>query len=74
MVEYFVKASLERNRIINIIYLKNNEITERNIKVLAIDRGNVKAFCLLRKQNRVFKLENILSAGFAASNPVRLAR
>jgi len=73
MVEYFLKASLERNRIINIIYLKDTEITERNIKVYDISNGCVKAFCFLRNQNRVFKIDNILSASFAHNN-YRLAK
>ncbi len=64
MVKYFLKASLERNRIINIIYLKDTEITERSIRVYEISNGNIKAFCFLRNQNRVFKIDNILSASF----------
>ncbi|MDF2985411.1 MAG: hypothetical protein K0R50_921 [Eubacterium sp.] len=73
MVEYFLKASMERNRIINIIYLKGNEITERSIKVFEISNGNVKAFCFLRNQSRIFKMENILSAAFK-QNDVKMAK
>ncbi|QNU66907.1 hypothetical protein EHE19_019110 [Ruminiclostridium herbifermentans] len=68
MINYFLKASLERNRIIRIMYLKDNEITERNIKVLDISDSNIRAFCYLRSKIRVFKLENILSASFKVSN------
>ncbi|QNU66950.1 hypothetical protein EHE19_019340 [Ruminiclostridium herbifermentans] len=67
MINYFLKASLERNRIIRIMYLKDNEITERNIRVLEISDSNIRAFCFLRNQIRVFKLENILSASFKVS-------
>jgi predicted DNA-binding transcriptional regulator YafY len=74
MVDYFLKASLERNIIINIIYLKDNEITERNVKVFSIENGNIKAFCFLRNQNRIFKIENILSAGYVRNNHMKLAK
>jgi len=39
------------------MYLKGNEITKRNIKVLDIDNENIKAFCFLRNQKRIFKIE-----------------
>ena len=68
MINYFLKASLERNRIIRIMYLKDNEVTERNIRVLDISDSSIRAFCFLRSQIRVFKLENILSATFKISN------
>jgi predicted DNA-binding transcriptional regulator YafY len=74
MVDYILKASLERGKIICIIYLKDNEITERKIKVFHIDNGNIKAYCFLRNQNRIFKIENILSATFADSIQTRLAK
>ncbi len=67
MINYFLKASLERNRIIRIMYLKDNEITERNIRVLDISDNNIRAHCFLRNQIRIFKLENILSASFKSS-------
>jgi predicted DNA-binding transcriptional regulator YafY len=74
MVDYFLKASLERGKIICIIYLKDNEITERKIKVFHISSGNVKAYCFLRNQNRTFKIKNILSATFADSFQTTLAK
>ena len=74
MVEYFLKASQDRNIIINIIYSKGNEITQRNIRVFDIQDGNVKAFCYLRNQNRIFKIENILSADFVRGAQLKLAR
>lgn len=64
MINHVLKASLERNCIITIIYQKENEITQRNIKVLEIAGNRVKAFCYLRNENRTFKLECILSASF----------
>jgi len=68
MFEHILKASLERNLIITIVYLKGNEITMRNIRVLELKEDRIKAYCYLRKENRVFKKENILSAAFAKSN------
>ncbi len=56
MVDYFLRVSMNRNIIINIIYSKGNEITHRDIRVLDIKGGNVKAFCFLRDQIRIFKI------------------
>jgi predicted DNA-binding transcriptional regulator YafY len=74
MIDYFLRASLERNKTICIMYLKGNEITKRNIKVLNIDNENIKAFCFLRNQKRIFKIENILSASFIYGNYERTAK
>jgi predicted DNA-binding transcriptional regulator YafY len=63
MVNYILQYSLEQDCVITIFYQKGSDITVRNIKVLDIRDGNVSAYCYLRKQLRVFKLENILSAG-----------
>lgn len=67
MVEHILQASLERNMIVTIMYQKGTEITMRNIKVFSISGNDVKAFCYLRKQNRTFKKENILSASFCST-------
>jgi len=64
MIEHMLKASLERGSIITIIYNGKSGISERNIKVLEMNDGKVKAYCYLRKQIRYFKLENILSAAY----------
>ena len=64
MVEHILRASLDRELIVTIMYIKDTEITMRNIKVLSMDEDHIKAYCYLRKQNRVFKKENILSAAF----------
>lgn len=71
VVEHIIKASQERNLIITIMYLKGSEITMRNIRVLAIEEDKVKAYCYLRKENRVFKKESILSAAFINTKPTR---
>jgi predicted DNA-binding transcriptional regulator YafY len=64
MFEHVLKASLEDHRIITIIYQKGSEITERKIRVLNITGDKVKAYCYLRRENRIFKKDNILSAAF----------
>jgi predicted DNA-binding transcriptional regulator YafY len=64
MVDHILRASLDRELIVAIMYIKGTEITMRNIKVLNMDKDHIKAYCYLRKQNRVFKKENILSAAF----------
>ncbi len=75
MVDYFLRASRDRNIIINIIYSKGNEITQRDVKVLDITDGNAKAFCYLRDQIRIFRVENILSADFVKNTQsLRMAK
>lgn len=64
MIHHILRTSMEENRIITIMYQKGAEITQRNIKVLTIDGENVKAFCYLRNQRRIFKISNILSAAY----------
>lgn len=70
MIEHVLRASLERNCIITIMYEKGEEITLRNIKVLQIEADSIKAFCYLRKEQRRFKKENILSAAFYYGKPM----
>jgi len=67
MLDYFLKSSLEQHRTLTVIYQKGREITVRDIEVFEISGDSVKAFCHLRKQPRVFKKENILSASFSKS-------
>ncbi|SHJ13723.1 hypothetical protein [Lutispora thermophila] len=64
MIEHILKASLERGRVITIIYNGESGISGRNIKVLEFKGDKVKAYCYLRKQIRYFKIENILSAEY----------
>lgn len=62
MVEHVLKASLERDWIICIIYHSEKGISERNIKVLEMQDTYVKAYCYRSKGIRRFRLSNILSA------------
>lgn len=65
MIERILSSSMDKSRVVTIIYQKGEEITKRNIRVIALQGNKVKAFCYLRNQLRVFLLENILSASFA---------
>lgn len=57
-----LEKSLYENLTVEMIYLAaNNQITHRKIIVKEIHDHYFKAFCLLRKADRLFKKENILS-------------
>lgn len=56
------KRSIEEHIPIEIIYLaKNQQLSQRKLIVKEINGDTVRAYCLLRKQVRTFRLENILS-------------
>lgn len=42
---------------------ESNEITRHIITVLSTTDKSIRAYCHMRKQKRVFKLDNILSCG-----------
>lgn len=58
MIEHMLKASLERGSIITIIYNGKSGMSERNIKVLEMQEGKIKAYCYLRKQYLILKIIN----------------
>lgn len=64
MIDHIIKTSRDRGWIISIMYQKGSEITFRNIKVVAVDGENIKPFCYLREEQRVFKRGNILAASY----------
>jgi predicted DNA-binding transcriptional regulator YafY len=64
MNDYELKTSLSGHKVITIIYQKNEEITQRKIKVLKINDNDIEAYCYLRKQIRHFKKENILATQY----------
>ncbi len=74
MIEHILKASLERHLTITIIYQNKGGITQRNVQVHSIRDGTVKAFCFLRNQNRIFKLENILAADYIRNSHLKMAK
>ena len=54
--------ALKEKELVELIYISDNKvITQRMIKVLAVNDSKVKAYCYTRKQYRIFKLEQILS-------------
>lgn len=57
-----LEKSLNENLPVEMIYLAaNNQITQRRIIVKEMHDRYFKAFCFLRKADRLFKMENILS-------------
>lgn len=58
--------ALQKQEPIEIIYLSDKgQLSQRIIVIEHIEEKYIKAFCKLRKQPRVFKISNILSAGLA---------
>ncbi|MEN2765694.1 hypothetical protein [Ornithinibacillus xuwenensis] len=56
--------SIESKEKIVIFYIdRNNNITQRYIRIISFDEETVIAFCFWRKKIRNFKMKNILSAG-----------
>ncbi|MBT2653895.1 hypothetical protein J7E81_01365 [Bacillus sp. ISL-18] len=54
--------SIEEHMPIEMIYLaENQELSQRKLIVKEINDDYIRAYCLLRKQMRTFKRENILS-------------
>lgn len=63
-MEHVLKSSLVAHKSITIMYQKNKEITQREVKVLKIKDNDIEAYCYLRRQIRHFKKENILAAQY----------
>jgi predicted DNA-binding transcriptional regulator YafY len=58
------KRALETGQILEMIYMSDKgEISQRKIRVITITPGIVRAYCFMRKQQRSFKISNILSIG-----------
>ncbi|MGG3469862.1 hypothetical protein ABES02_20545 [Neobacillus pocheonensis] len=54
--------SIEENIPLEMIYLaENKELSQRTLIVKEVTEEYIRAYCLLRKQIRTFKRENILS-------------
>jgi predicted DNA-binding transcriptional regulator YafY len=54
--------SIEENFPVEIIYLaENDQVSQRKLLVREVNHDYIRAYCLLRKQMRTFKRENILS-------------
>ena len=62
MFNGLLERSLRENIPLEMIYLSNhNQITQRKIIVKQHAASSIRAYCYLRKQTRIFKIENILS-------------
>jgi predicted DNA-binding transcriptional regulator YafY len=64
MFEYVLKRSLQDHRIVTIMYLRGEDITQRNIRIMKLTDDDIEAYCYLRHQIRCFKKENILAATY----------
>ena len=58
MIRYVLSHSVE----CSIVYQSESDITQRRIKIYRMEADRVYAYCFLREQQRVFKIENILAA------------
>ncbi|MEK4922046.1 hypothetical protein MKX67_09055 [Cytobacillus sp. FSL W7-1323] len=55
---------------LEMIYLDNKgDISQRRIKILAVYEDYFRAYCFTKRQQRTFKVSNVLSIG-----PVRIVR
>lgn len=70
MVEFIINQALKIHRKIEIIYLCEKGISKRVIKPIKLENGTLEAFCYERNSIRRFKLEGILSAGYAVNKKV----
>lgn len=62
MMNGLLIRSIKENLILDMIYISaSNQITQRKIIVKEIDSSKIRAYCFLRKQTRLFKIDNILS-------------
>jgi predicted DNA-binding transcriptional regulator YafY len=61
-----IESALANQRPIEIVYQDEKKVlTQRIIRVRNIVSGLVVAFCYYRRENRTFKLDEILSAQYA---------
>ncbi|GGP07511.1 MULTISPECIES: hypothetical protein [Oceanobacillus] len=63
MIGFLTNAMEQKNKIM-IYYLgKDNNVTQRIIRVVQIEETKILAYCYYRKQVRSFIIDNILSFG-----------
>lgn len=54
--------SMNENIPVEMIYMsESKQISQRIITVTSINGSTIRAYCFLRKQSRLFKIDNILS-------------
>jgi predicted DNA-binding transcriptional regulator YafY len=65
-----LKRAAESKEVLEMIYQNNKgEFSQRRIQVIKMSEESFSAYCFTRKQQRTFKISNILSVG-----PVRKVR
>ena len=65
-----LKRATENKEVLEMIYQNNKgEFSQRRIQVIKMNEESFSAYCFTRKQQRTFKISNILSVG-----PVRKVR
>ncbi|MDR4318376.1 Uncharacterised protein [Niallia circulans] len=65
-----LKRAAESKEVLEMIYQNNKgEFSQRRIQVIKMNEESFSAYCFTRKQQRTFKISNILSVG-----PVRKIR
>lgn len=57
------RAAGSRQRLELIYINRDNQLSQRTIKVLAVTESTIKAYCYTKRQFRTFALENVLSVG-----------
>jgi len=59
-----LKRAVESNEVLEMIYQNNKgEFSQRRIQVIKVNEESFSAYCFIRKQQRTFKLSNVLSMG-----------
>lgn len=59
-----LKRAVESNEVLEMIYQNNKgEFSQRRIQILKLNEESFSAYCFTRKQQRTFKLSNVLSMG-----------
>lgn len=56
-----LRAAADKKPIEMIYMSKDNKISQRVIKVIAVNDSKVKAYCYVKNQYRIFSIDNILS-------------
>lgn len=65
-----LKRAVESKEVLEMIYQNNKgEFSQRRIQVIKMNEESFSAYCFTRKQQRTFKISNVLSVG-----PVRKVR
>lgn len=59
-----LKRAVESKEVLEMIYQNNKgEFSQRRIQVIKMNEESFSAYCFTRKQQRTFKISNILSVG-----------